>query len=105
MPIYLNIGGLIAAGFDESGEYLLTVSHSGRGVFSTKTWSKVARDSTLPYPVGGCVAGIGPIAGQAVPVTEKNYETDEFNLITPDGTFNLSYESGTLTVSTADELP
>src|SRR5580765_832836 len=30
----LFIGGLLAVGFDASGEFLLAVSHSGRGVYS-----------------------------------------------------------------------
>ena len=32
-------------GLDESGQYLLTVSHSGRAVFSTRTWERIARDA------------------------------------------------------------
>jgi hypothetical protein len=48
-------------GFDASGEYLLTISHSGRGVFSTRTWERVSRDPELVYPEGGFGLGIGPI--------------------------------------------
>src|SRR5689334_17529198 len=59
----LHVGGLIAMGFDPSGEYLLTISHAGRGVFSTRTWERVARDSALAYPADGHGVGIGPIAG------------------------------------------
>ena len=36
MKTYLHIGGLVAAGFDPSGAYLLTITHSGRGVFRLK---------------------------------------------------------------------
>jgi hypothetical protein len=43
MPKHLFIGGLVAADFDSTGAYLLTVSHSGRGVFSTDSWERVAR--------------------------------------------------------------
>jgi hypothetical protein len=99
MPTYVNIGGLVAAGFDKSGEYLLTISHSGRGVFSTKTWSKVARDTEHQYPVAGCAIGIGPISGQSIPVVEKNYQTDQLHLVSPNGLFNLFYEYGTLEIS------
>jgi hypothetical protein len=99
MPTYLNIGGLVAAGFDESGRYLLVVSHSGRGVFSTDTWVQVARENALAYPEKGRATGIGPIAGQPILVTEKNYDTDELNLVSPDGRFRLSYQSGTLTIA------
>lgn len=47
--------------------------------------------------------GIGPIAGQSVSVTEKNYETDELNMTSPNGTFNLFYESGALTITSVNE--
>ena len=47
---YLHVGGLVAMGFDASGNYLLTISHAGRGVFSTRTWERVARDPELAYP-------------------------------------------------------
>jgi hypothetical protein len=40
---HLLVGGLVAMGFDNTGKYLLTVSHSGRGVFVTETWKPVAR--------------------------------------------------------------
>ena len=104
MPIYLNVGGLIAAGFDRSGQYLLTVSHSGRGVFATATWSRVARDVAVVYPAGsGVSVGIGPIAGELVPITEMNYQTEELNFTSPDGRFALSYESGTITISSIVE--
>jgi hypothetical protein len=47
---YLHVGGLVAMRFDPSGEYLLRVSHSGRGVFSTRTWERVARDRNWRIP-------------------------------------------------------
>jgi hypothetical protein len=100
--IHLNIGGLVAAGFDESGRYLLVVSHSGRGVFSAETWAQVARENALAYPEKGRAIGIGPIAGQSIVVAEKDYETDELNLVSPDGKFNLSYQSGTLTIASIE---
>lgn len=96
---YLHVGGLVAMGFDPSGEYLLTISHSGRGVFSTRTWQRLARDPALAYPKDGCGVGIGPIAGVAVEVTETNYDTEELALNSPDGKLLLKYDSGTITVS------
>jgi hypothetical protein len=93
------VGGLVAMGIDPTGEYLLTISHSGRGVFSTRTWERVARDTALAYPKDGRGIGIGPIAGVEVPVTEMNYDTEELALRSPDGSIVLEYESGTITVS------
>lgn len=86
-------------GFDPSGEYLLTISHSGRGVFSTRTWERVARDPALAYPENGHGVGIGPIAGVLVPVTEMNYDTEDLALTSSDGSVSLEYDSGTITVS------
>ncbi len=91
-------------GFDSTGEYLLTISHAGRGVFSTRTWERVARDPALAYPENGRGVGIGPIAGVSVAVTEINYDTEELALISPDGSFSLEYDSGTITV-TGDRAP
>jgi hypothetical protein len=96
---YLHVGGLVAMGFDPSGEYLLTISHAGRGVFSTRTWERVARDPATAYPEGGYGFGIGPIAGVPVAVTEINYDTGELTLASPDGSVSLEYDSGTIMVS------
>jgi len=85
-------------GFDPTGEYLLTISHAGRGVFSTRTWERAARDPDLAYPEGGRAVGIGPIAGVSVAVTEINYETEELALTSADGRISVEYESGTITV-------
>ena len=85
-------------GFDPSGRYLLAVSHSGRGVFDTSTWDRVARDYTLAYPTQGIAIGIGPIDGQQIPVTELNLKTEMLDLESPDRDYSLSYESGTITV-------
>jgi hypothetical protein len=86
-------------GFDPSGEYLLTISHSGRGVFSTQTWEQVARDLSLAYPEDGHGIGIGPIDGISVPVTEMNYGTENLSLTSPDGSLSLEYDNGTIFVS------
>ncbi len=97
MTKHLFIGGLIAAGFDLSGKFLLTISHAGRGVFETSTWERVARDSTLAYPEDGYAVGIGPIKGKKIKVKE-NYE-GIFEHTSPDGLFYLSYSDGTVTVT------
>jgi hypothetical protein len=95
---YLHIGGLVAVGFDASGSYLLTVTHSGRGVFSTRTWERVARSTELAYPEKGIGIGIGPIAEQSIPVTEMNYETGEMRVVDPHGRFVLECESSGIAV-------
>lgn len=100
MKIHLNIGGLIAAGFDATGSYLLTVSHSGRGVFLTTTLERVARDYSVIYPEKGTSIGIGPIEGQVIPVTELNHQTGEILLRSPDGKLALNYEDGCITMET-----
>lgn len=100
---YLHVGGVIAMGFDPSGEYLLVISHSGRGVFSTRTWERIARDTELAYPEHGRGRGIGPIAVMSIDITEKNYDTDELHVTTPDGILRLDYDSGTITISTIQE--
>jgi hypothetical protein len=103
MRRYLHIGGLVAVGFDVSGSYLLTITHSGRGVFSTRTWERVARSTELAYPENGIGIGIGPIAGQAIPVTEMNYETGELRVIDPGGRFVLECESSGIAVVDSDD--
>ena len=100
MTKHLFVGGLVAAGFDPSARFLLTVSHAGRGVFSVGTWERVARDSKLAYPENGHAIGIGPVEGQAIKVTE-DYE-GSLNITSPDGLFHLAYDSGTITITNAD---
>jgi hypothetical protein len=95
---YLHIGGVVAVGFDTSGSYLLVITHSGRGVFSTATWERVARCTELAYPVGGVGVGIGPIAGQAICVAEMNYATGEMRVVSPDGRYVLECESSGIAV-------
>lgn len=67
MERYLHIGGVVAVGFDPTSDYLLVITHSGRGVFYTRTWERVARKIHLAYPTGGLGIGIGPIDGQLSP--------------------------------------
>jgi hypothetical protein len=89
----LFIGGLVAMGFDATGKFLLTVSHSGRGVFSTGTWERVARDPELAYPDDGIAIGIGPINGEAVKVMERDETSEQIDMISPDGKYHLLGES------------
>lgn len=98
---HLHVGGVIAMGFDPSGGYLLVVSHSGRGVFSTKTWERVARDRNPAFPGDDFDIGIGPIAGRSVEMTEIDYHTGELRVIAPDGVMKAEYDCGTITVSQA----
>ena len=94
----LFVGGLVAAGFDNTGRYMLTVSHGGRGVFLVGKWQCIARDSQLAYPEDGHAAGIGPMEGMVVPITELNYDTGQLHFASPDGKYSLEYEAGTITV-------
>jgi hypothetical protein len=105
MRNYLHLGGLVGAGFDPSGQYLLTITHSGRGVFSTRTWERVARNRELAYPEGGVAVGIGPIAGQAIPVTEMDCDAGKMYLASPDGRIVLECESSGIAVTVADNEP
>jgi hypothetical protein len=102
---HLHVGGVIALGFDSSGEYLLLISHNGRGVFSTRTWDRVARDYAIAYPEGGIGLGIGPLAGLEIPVTEMNYATEEIDLDNSDGSISLHYAEGTVKVVEAGDQP
>ena len=101
MRKHLFIGGLVAAGFDPTGAYLLVVSHSGRGVFAAGSWERVARDSSLAYPENDRAVGIGPIDGVSVLVKEIDYKTGVLRFSSPDGKVFFEYEEGTLNVTDA----
>jgi hypothetical protein len=92
-PTHLLIGGLVAMGFDASGKFLLTVSHSGRAVFSVENWQRVARDASLAYPNDGVVIGIGPIDGEQVAVLTRDEKKERIEMKSPDGRFHLVGES------------
>ena len=96
---YLHVGGVIAMGFSRNVDYLLVISHSGRGVYAMVDWQRVARDAELAYPENGIGIGIGPIDGECIEITEMNYDTGELNLNTPDGSMTLRYESGTIEIT------
>jgi len=101
MERYLHIGGVVAVGFDSSGEYLLVITHSGRGVFSTRTWERLARNTELAYPIGGVGIGIGPIDGQVIRVIEMDYKTERMRAVSPDGRIVLECESSGIAVQSA----
>lgn len=99
---FLIVGGLVAVGFDPTEAFLLVVSHSGRGVFRTTGWSRIARDYELAYPKNGRVVGIGPLQGQSVAVAELDLVTDN-PLITqsPSGRIKLRCTSDAIEVIAA----
>jgi hypothetical protein len=97
---HLLIGGLIAAGFDPSGAFLLVVSHAGRGVYAVDGWKRVARDSEVVYPLDGRIAGIGPLDGHELEVVERNEHRPVAELQSPGGWFRLLLESDGVTVET-----
>jgi len=102
MNRYLHIGGVVAVGFDPSSQHLLVITHSGRGVFCTRTWERLARNTELAYPGGGVGIGIGPLDGQPIAVTEMDYDTGEMRVASPDGRFVLECESSGIAVSGPD---
>ena len=85
-------------GFDPSGKFLLTVSHSGRGVFAVDTWQRIARDSTVLYPTNGAILGIGPLAATQVGVIERSEKVEQIVLRSLDGRFELLGESDGITI-------
>jgi hypothetical protein len=103
MERYLPIGGLVAVGFDPTGMYLLTITHSGRGVFTTESWARLARDTRLAYPEAGVGIGIGPIEGERVLVEEMPFEIGYFSVISPDGRIKLKCESEGISITVSDD--
>ncbi len=89
-------------GFDPTGLYLLTVSHSGRGLFAVGTWERVARDAGIAYPRDGKAVGIGPIQGQLVEVLERDEQGEQIAMISPDGRFHLLGSSEGITITEPD---
>jgi len=89
-------------GFDATGRFLLTVSHSGRGVFEVGTWERVARDTKLAYPDAGKAIGIGPIAGETIKVLELDDTQERIRMRSPDGRFELRGESDGIVIINLD---
>ena len=104
-PKILFVGGLVAMGFDATGQFLLTVTHSGRGLFSVGSWQRVARDTNRAYPENGKAMGIGPIQGQTIPVAERDENGGQMNLVSPDGKFHLLGESDGITITEMSREP
>jgi hypothetical protein len=100
---YLFVGGLMAMGLDETGQYLLTVTHSGRGVFDTRTWERVARDAQLAYPTEHMAEGIGPLAGKRIGVAERDEEHERIVLQSRAGDFALIGQSDGIEVQFGSE--
>ena len=98
MTHYLHIGGLVAIGFDPTGVYMLTITHSGRGVYRVGTWERVARDVEFAYPEAGIGIGIGPIDGQEIHMSEIDYDTGVLEVSTPDRSYNIYYTEGTVDI-------
>lgn len=94
----LHVGGLVAVGVDKAGRYFLTVSHSGRGVFDTGSWQRVARDTELAYPINGRAVGIGPLAGHELSVAEIDYSTSTLDAVEVGGHFVVSYAEGIIII-------
>ena len=90
---------MVAGGFDATGKYLLTVSHSGRGVFESGAWKRVARENATAYPEGGFSFGIGPLEGVTVKVHEIDYTTGILEFTSPDNSHRLRYSEGLLEIS------
>ena len=86
-------------GFDPTGRFLLTVSHSGSGLFAVGTWERVARDTGVAYPDAGKAVGIGPIHGQVVQVLERHERQEQIEMHSPDGRFYLLGESDGITIT------
>ena len=94
---YLRLGGLVGVGFDRTESFLLTVSHSGRGVFSTSNWERVARDYSLAYPQDGIAIGIGPIEGERIAVVQLDSSAPA-ECTSQSGRFKLQCESSGIEV-------
>ena len=67
-PVTHAIGGLTDVGESLAGDYLLVVSHQGRGVYDLTSGERIARDRDLVRESdrddqAHTVAGIGPIEG------------------------------------------
>lgn len=48
-PAFHAVGGLIQVGYIGETDFLLVLSHNGRGIFDCLTGEKIARDDTMGY--------------------------------------------------------
>ena len=86
-------------GFDKTGKFLLTVSHSGRGVYATETWERIARNQELAFPKNGLAEGIGPLEGQVIAVDHRDQNKERIEMDSPDGLYKLLGESDGITIT------
>lgn len=93
---HLHLDGLLAAGVDPTSTYLIAVTPSGRSLYHIIGWERVASDATPVNPEDGCVPGIGPLAGIAIPVAPIDPQSGVLEFLASDGT-RFHYQSGILT--------
>lgn len=83
-----RVGGLVAAGMDPEGHYLLLVSSSGRGVVDCRSGDRVARDRSPGHewldPSRLRAQGIGPLASQEIQIA-GSYMGGGLPTVTRDG--------------------
>ena len=101
------IGGLVEVGFSKMSDFLLVISHNGRGVFDCSTGKRVARDDS---PLDNTATwhdytrlqaqGIGPISSEMVSLsglwggdlpkqTQDGWQSETLVLDRPDQTLIL----------------
>ena len=73
--------------------------------FRREPWERVARNTELAYPENGIGIGIGPIDGEAIPVSEMDYKTGQMRLTSADGRIILDCESSDIMVTVSDAIP
>lgn len=96
----LNVGGVIAMGIDQSSRYLITVSHSGRGIFELCNGKKLHRDSNITYPVNNKIEGIGLCENKIFEVVEKDYKSDKpIVVVSTDKNFKAEYHEGCIEIT------
>lgn len=63
-------GGLVGVGFGHDSDFLLIVTHDGRGVVDCATGLKIARDRAAVYPDEQTleIEGVGPLTGLTIRV-------------------------------------
>ena len=96
---YINVGGVVAIGFDSECRYMLVVSHSGRGVFEIGSWTKIARDGNCVYPDGNKILGIGPLDKCVIGINEIDYNSGILECKTPDGKYGIRYSEGMIEIN------
>lgn len=70
-----------------------------------RSWERVARSTEPAYSKDKVGVGIGPIDGQAIGVTEMDYESGHMRAVSPDGRIVLKCESSGISVHSPDPEP